>query len=263
MKLKHTIVAGLVLTGMSLFAGSSERNKESKNFFDTNPGLSFRGVKAERTILDRNAKTSFSGKEWDEAQVSGGGFFLNFGIHFLPATYLNPYYFEGFDPRYGMGFDFEFGNYFRFAKIQDGKMGVGMRFTWMSFSYASARIDEDKYWAAEGAFIKFGPQFSYAIDDKMGVDAFYEFCPLHFATQFGAIDDPINAEDVGESRTFYGVSHEVGAIFHYKVFSLGLGYRMGRIKDFAYVYDGETDLDELYPAKSSINNFRITFGFRF
>lgn len=262
MKLKHTIVAGLVLTGMSLFAELPELNK-SKNFFDTNPGLCFRGVDAHKSILDRNAKTSFSGKEWDEAEVSGGGLFINFGIHLPSSTFMDIYGSGLID--FGLGYDFEFGSFFRFAKIQDGKMGVGLRATWLSGSYSKAyeELFEQNYHNVQLSLVRVGPEFSFAIDDKMGVDAFYTI-GASFSDVWTAIDDPTEDKDIGVNWGYWGITHELGAAFHYKVYSVGLGYRFGKVKNFSYIYDGEQkDKDARDDEKRSINNFRVTIGFRF
>ncbi|MBL7932608.1 MAG: hypothetical protein JNL60_11940 [Bacteroidia bacterium] len=266
MNLKHTIIAGLLLTGMSLFAGGSkfvlEGNKS--DFFKTKPGLNFH-QKADSKQPQSFAKSSFSGKEWDEAEVSGGGLFLNFGIHLPSRYFLNPYYSTG-DPKYKLGFDFEFGNYFRFAKIQDGKMGVGLRVTWLSLSYAKMVDVNDIYRVVQISALRVGPQFGYAITEDMGADVYYQW-GYNFTDQFGDIYSPGQAKNVGENTVFTGGSHEVGAAFHFRVFSIGFGYRFGNLTLRSYVYDGK-EADSfaytfLQDRKYSVNNFRITLGFKF
>lgn len=267
MKLKHTLIAGLFLSGISLFAGEPLLIKTDKGneFLNTKPELAFKKKSSLKDAFKLNKSAAFSGKEWDEAEVTGSGLFLNFGIHFPSSKFLNPYYESG-DPKYKLGFDFELGSYFRFVKIQDGKMGIGLRVTWLSAGYSTKKDEDDVYRALQLSALRLGPQFSYAIDDHMGFDVFYQW-GYNFTNQFGSIDSPGNSKKIGENAVFTGGSHEVGAAFHYKVFSLGFGYRFGSLTLRSYIYDGKSADSEtikiLAEKKFPVNNFRITLGFRF
>lgn len=265
MTTKQTLVAALLFSGASLFAGEpfSIKNEKGNEFLSTKPQLTFRKNVEQKSPFALINKTSFSGKEWDEAEVSGGGLFINFGIHFLSSSFLNPEFKSATDPRFKLGFDFEFGNFFRFAKVNDDKVGIGMRATWLSVSYAKAIKDKDVFRVAQIRLVHLGPQVAIAIDDKMGVDLFYQF-GFNLTDNFGSIYSPGNNKTVGASWTFVGLSQEIGAAFHYKVFSLGMGYRFGSLNNTVYVYDGERRPSEyLYDKKCSVNNFRITLGFKF
>jgi hypothetical protein len=215
---------------------------------------------AGRGFLKTKSSFSGSGKDWDHSEVSGSGLFIHLGIFFPPSSYMNPY---GLENSYGTGYDFEVGNYFRFIKIKDGLMGLGLRATWLSVSYASYTEGEDVWRVAQISPLRLGPQFSFALTETMGFDVFYQI-GFNLSEQFGAIDDPNNAEDIGFSITHTGITHEVGAAFHYKVFCLGFGYRMGMVKNIGIVIDGEKLDDEwLDDEKSSTSNFHVTFGLRF
>ena len=264
MNTSKMIIAGLLLTGLSLSADESfqlkkEGSEESSQAFK----LNFRKKQSPFKLLKvkESRMLSSSAKDWDEAEVTGSGLFINFGIHFPSKKFLNPYEFSyPIVPQYKIGFDFELGNFFRFAKIAEGKFGIGMRVTWLSLSYTAAKIDKDIYRVVQISPLRLGPQFSMAINETMGLDVFYGI-GFNFTQSFGTIDDPTNSVDVGYGRTYLGASHEVGAAFHYKVFSLGLGYRFGRLANVLNVYDGEEyDNDNV---RSSVGNFRITLGFRF
>lgn len=264
MTTKQTLVAALFFSGVSLFAGKpfSIKNDRGNEFLSTKPQLTFRKTADQKSPFNIVNKTSFSGKEWDESEVSGGGFFINFGVHFMSKSFLNPEYESG-DPRFKTGFDFEFGNFFRFAKVNEDRVGIGMRATWLSLSYAKMKDEKDIYRAAQIRLVHLGPQVAIAIDDKMGVDVFYQV-GFNLTNNFGSIDSPGNNKTIGASSTYMGVSQEFGAAFHYKVFSLGLGYRFGALKNTLNVYDGETlDSDFLDDKKNSVNNFRVTLGFKF
>jgi hypothetical protein len=142
-------------------------------------------------------------------------------------------------------------------------MGIGLRATWLSLTYSKYVDDKDIYRALQIRPIHLGPQFSYAISEVMGFDVFYQL-GYNLTEQFGSIDDPIEKKNKGASWTYTGVSHEIGAAFHYKVFCLGLGYRMGKLNNISFIYDGKDYSDiGLDDEKSSINTFRVTVGFRF
>jgi hypothetical protein len=265
MKNTKNLIAAIFLTGGSMLAAEPllVGNDAGNEFLKTKPQLTFK-KKALKHFSILNRSSSGSGKDWDEAEVTGGGFFINLGIFFPPQNYLNPYRGLFNDTKYGLGIDLDLGSYFRFAKIEDGMMGIGLRLSWLSLSYAARNDGSDRYRSLQIKPIQVGPQISVAINEEMGVDAFYQF-GYNVSEVFGAIDDPTKAKDVGESWTFMGFSNEIGAAFHYKIFSFGLGYRFGKLRPVSYVYDGksEPDVVEFFNAKASVNTFRICLGVRF
>ncbi|PBQ30791.1 hypothetical protein CNR22_03035 [Sphingobacteriaceae bacterium] len=230
----------------------------------SNSSFIFKNRTQPRNILKlkTSAFSSSSARDWEEAEVTGGGLFLNFGLHFPSKKFLNPYYESG-DATYKIGFDFEFGNYFRFAKLADDKVGIGLRATWLSLSYTAMSIDGDRFRAAQISPLRVGPQVGVAINETMGVDLFYQI-GFNLTDEFGALEsnDPTTTEKIGFNSIYTGVSHEVGAAYHFKVFSVGLGYRFGRLTNISRIYDG-TDIDEDTDEKYSVGNFRATLGFKF
>lgn len=263
--MKKTLLSALLLSGVSLFAGEPSLIKLDKGneFLKEGNTLSFRKAEPKRNILKlKETRFSGSGKEWDEAEVTGGGLFINFGLVFPPTSYVNNDYDSDTDPKYGLGFNFELGNYFRFAKIADGKFGVGLRATWLSFGYAKTTLENDIFRVAEMSFLRVGPQFGVGLNEKMGLDFFYQL-GYNLTVQFADIDIP-GQESIGVSSSYQGLSHEIGAAFHYQVFSVGLGYRFGKLNNILNIVDGE-DLGELFldDEKSSVNSLRITLGFKF
>lgn len=256
------MIAALLISGMAMNA------KETLQFntgdaSSSNSGFISRNSSPRNILkLKKSAFSSSSARDWEEAEVTGSGLFLNFGLHFPSKTFLNPY-FESGDPTYKLGFDFEFGNYFRFAKLADDKVGIGLRATWLSLSYTAMNDGNDRYRAAQISPLRVGPQVGFAVNETMGVDLFYQI-GFNLTDQFGSIEsvDPTSTKDVGFNTIFTGVSHEIGVAYHLKVFSLGLGYRFGKLNMISYVYDGET-YDEDTDEKYSVSNFRVTLGFKF
>jgi hypothetical protein len=269
--MKKTVLSALLLSGVSLFAGEPSLIKLDKGneFLKEGNTLSFRKAEPKRNILKlKETRFSGSGKDWDEAEVTGGGLFINFGVHFVSDDYMNVDGLLNEFWDYKVGYDFEFGNYFRLAKLQDGLMGLGLRVTWLSASYTGASGDDQlgtkPLHTLELCPLKVGPQFGFAINEMMGVDAFYQL-GYNFTSVITSTDGLADNEDIGIYWGYQGLSHEIGAAFHYKKISLGLGYRMGKVKNFQYTYDGETYTDKLYldEDKRSVNNFRITLGLKF
>src|SRR4051812_7263845 len=130
---------------------------------------------------------------------------------------MNPY---GSQYQYGTGIDLEFGNYYRLLKMNDGAMGLGLRLTWLSVSYAAMDVGSDRWRVAQISPFRLGPQFSFALNETMGIDVFYQL-GFNLSEEFGAIDDPVEKKDIGYSITYMGLSQEIGAAFHYKIFCLG------------------------------------------
>ncbi len=263
MNMKKTLISALLITAVNLFAADPIlKLKQSNHFFETTPELFEKrsAIKASPLKLNKTALFSGSGKEWGEAEVTGSGLFLNLGLFFPGINYLNPYQFT---PSYGLGFNFEIGSFFRFIKFGEGKIGLGLRASWLDFSYANFTDEKDIYRSLQIQPIHLGPQFSIAFNETMGLDAFLTI-GYNVTTEFGSIDDPNEKKNVGESITYMGWSNEVGAAFHYKMFSLGFGYRSGNLNMVSYVYDGEEADPEYLPEfRFPVNNFRVTFGFRF
>ncbi len=175
--MKKTLLTAALISGLSLFAGEPSLIKidRGNEFLTENQGLTFRKAQPERNLLKlKQTRFSGSGKEWDEAEVTGSGLYINFGLFFPSTSYVNNDYDSEVDPTFKLGFNLEFGNYFRFAKIADGKFGIGLRATWLSFGYTKTTLDNDIFRVAEMSFLRVGPQFGIGLNEKMGIDVFYQ-----------------------------------------------------------------------------------------
>ena len=271
MKITKVLVAALLLSGITMSANEplllkSDGTGESSS----SKTLNFKKKHQSRDLFKLSTSRllhSSSARDWDEAEVNGGGLFINFGIHFPSSKFLNPYYGTFLTPyqsdaaRYKLGFDFEIGNYFRFAKIADGKVGIGLRATWLSLSYTAMTDNKDIYRALQISALRVGPQAGFAINESMGVDVYYQI-GYNFTDMFASINDPINGGNYGVNATYQGLSHEIGAAFHFRVFSVGMGYRFGKLTNTTLVSNGK-DEDADTKEKYSVGNFRITLGFKF
>ena len=122
---------------------------------------------------------------------------------------------------------------------------------------------DDIYRTAQICPVKLGPQVGVAINEVMGVDVFYQ-AGFNLTEEFASVYDQSSQGRIGGSATYMGISHELGGVFHYKVYSLGLGVRFGKLTNQFNYYDGDLLDDEyLDKEKKSIANFRITLGFKF
>lgn len=278
--MKKTLLTALLISGLAVIAG-----EPSAILDDNGNQLSFRKSQPKRTIIKINqSRFSGSGKEWDEAEVTGSGLFLNFGLFSPSATYLDdedgdPTLFLGTDyltekPKFNLGFNFEIGNYFRFAKIADGKFGIGLRASWLSgcFNKATSESTVNKgstgnvYRVAQFSPVRVGPQFGIGLTEEMGLDVFYQF-GWDYSVLIADIDNPLNpTENVGASVVYAGIANEIGAAFHYKVFTLNIGYWFGKVTAFSYIVDGKdpVEFNQDYDiGKNSINGLKVNLGFKF
>ena len=98
-------------------------------------------------------------------------------------------------------------------------------------------------------FLEFGPSFTYALNDDMGLDVYYQLKPT-FMTGIYTND----LDDGGYAGA--GLTHAAGVGFRYKAFALALEPNFGRMK----VIDiDSSDLE----SKVNTSNFKIKLGFKF
>lgn len=247
--MKQTLITALLLAGANLFAGTPMlvKNDAGNEFFKKKPQLSFEKKSTKKHLKLNRAIFSGSSREWDESEMTSSGLFLNIGLMLPSSKYLNPY---GITPNFKLGYDFELGNFFRFAKIS--QLGIGLRATWLSLDYSSFK-DEETYHSAYGSILRVGPQVSIALSEVMAVDVFYQFGYSYSLTWFTFADKDYNS-------SFLGFSHEIGAAFRFKVFSLGVGYRLGKLTNVDNSLGSDfVDKDKKY----AVNGLRILLGFKF
>jgi hypothetical protein len=184
----------------------------------------------------------------------GGGFRLNF--HFgLPGSLYgadelaDKEYWKKIKPSLTMGL--ELGHKFTFTKFADDKLSFGMMVDWIDFNFG--RTVEFNAAAAfvNVGFLEFGPSFTYALNDKIGFDAYYQLKPTVFSRVFAVAQRARTTASVGT-----GFSHAVGIGFRYSLFSVALEPNFGSIQIT------NTDADNLV-TRANTTNFRILLGFKF
>ena len=110
----------------------------------------------------------------------------------------------------------------------------------------------------EITFLSFGPIGTYAINDNVALDAYYNLRPTGFGSRL-ILKSPSGSS--GDETYYYygfGISNALGVAFRYKALNIGLEYVFGSIKSDG-TYSGPNDL-KLESQKIVNNNFRILLG---
>jgi len=189
-------------------------------------------------VLSRSNSSAGAGGD-----VQDGGLFVNVGVFLPSSSFMNPFY--GFLPKlFKFGYDAEFGHYFKLLKVS--KFSVGVRLTWLSAGYTSYS-DINTVNCLYASPIRVGAQGMYAINEKMAVNLFY---------QLGANYTIILSD--GKNYSYLGLTHEIGGGFQWRIFNIGLGYRLGNLKNI-HNSNGSAKDDFSW----STNNFRIYLGLKF
>ena len=156
-------------------------------------------------------------------------------------------------------FGFEVGNKFTISRFSEDKMSVGVLVDWLGFNYGSTTVDngedededadlvESKRAIFNFNFLEVGPSFTYAVNDDIGVDLYYQIKPTLLIPTFSFGGET----DAGDPSI--GVSHAVGLGIRYSVFALSLEPNFGSVN----VFDEEGEI------KTNATHFRINLGFKF
>lgn len=245
MKIKSTIIA-LAISMAAAFSATASGDLTNSGFLQQAGGV-VRQKKAQATnILHVNSSlfaASSSRREWTTDRMNKSGLFINVSL-FLPSKkFLNPHYSSG-DPRLNPGYDVELGNYFKFARISS--LSIGLRATWISLGFTTYHNFED-IGVVSVSLLRAGPQAAFALNEKMGIDLFYQV-----GANYTIVLDTYGSDL--ETTSFLGATHEIGAGFRYRVFNAGLGFRLGKLINL----DDTRDM-----SKYSIANLRLILGFKF
>jgi len=228
MKNKKLILITLLIAGISAFAGTTSAVSNGEFLKEATAkkktGKNILGVNASSLLSRSNSGLpGLSG-------ITGGGVFINAGLFFPSSSYLG---IGGFS----MGYDVEWGHYFKLVKVS--QFSIGIRATWISASYTKF----DNFItlnAVSASLLRPGIQGMYAIKDHIAVNLFYQL----------GFDYTRITESGGNS--FIGLTHEIGAGIQWRILNLGFGYRFGSLKN--------TESGD--PASYSINNFRVYLGIK-
>jgi hypothetical protein len=220
-----------------------------------------------------------SGTSFAQKTVTDDGFYFNVGGFSPSYKYLVPLSLENedlekpdeTDELYNLGPHFEIGNLFKVADVDSHAFHI--KVSWLDANLSKATYDWNfldtevtkEIYAVQGSALKLGPNFTYAINDKMGVDAYYQIAPV-----FSFWYDDTNYDDIYESydedqREQYaiGVLHTTGLSFRYDKIVAGFNLNFGSAKDF----DAEKKMDtfggKVESYKYRMNSFRFYVGMKF
>ncbi len=237
--MKKLLIAGIIAAGMPVLAGNPGTFSEATK---NQPSL-FSKPARENILKLRPSVFTKSAMGEEDREAHGPGLFINVGLFMPGEDYQDPFYAYG-PERYKTGYTFEIGNYFRFFHTE--RFGVGLRASWIQLGYTTHQDTSWSHGNAWGSPVRLGPQFSYAINDVMGVDAFYQLGAQYHMDWYG-----------GENMSFLGVSHEVGAAFRFTMFTAGFGYKFGKTVNIDNS-DPNYPLDDVFTY--SVNSFRVFLG---
>jgi hypothetical protein len=144
--------------------------------------------------------------------------------------------------------------------------GLGLMVNWADISVA-ARAGSDYLgdWGrsvVDMSFLEVGPIGTYALSDKVALDAYYNLRPTAMATVFLRTFPSGGSDDVQTTYSGFGFTHALGAALRYNIFNFGMEYVMGGI-DCAGETKVGVNTTTLDNEKRNLNSFRILLGVKF
>jgi hypothetical protein len=159
------------------------------------------------------------------------------------------------DYKYGISYGLQVGSQWYFYKPES--VGIGLMVNWIDATFTSKTVTtsmgELERATLDLGLLEFGPVFTYAIDDPMAIDLYYNFRPtiLSNTYQFGTEDR--------EGYGGFGVTHAFGLGFRFNILYVGGEYVTGNAK----VSQDTTDEDIWMDEKVKADCFRILVGVKF
>jgi hypothetical protein len=156
----------------------------------------------------------------------------------------------------GTMFGIQIGN--RWYVHNDGTIGVSIMANWLDATYSQKSYSNDiKRGVLEVALLEVGPGFTYAINDDVAFDIYYNLRPTVMSSI--AVDNDNN----GLGAAGFGITHALGAAIRYKVLYFGAEYVNGKTKG-KYVEVGDAAIPSgLEDGKLTVNHMRLLIGFKF
>ena len=193
------------------------------------------------------------------------GFSLKFSFGFPPSQYG----FDGDLPvpdgvelsnTYGL----EIGNQWYF--YNENNIGIGLDINWFDVSYGKANIsdfalgDLDRI-TIEGSFLEFGPVATFAINDFLALEGYYNLRPSYMITYYYETSFNMwNAEDYVLLRDF-SFLHGLGFGVRLKFIYVGYEYTMGNLD--GKIDAGGEDAVDFGKQKMDAANSKLIIGFQF
>lgn len=178
---------------------------------------------------------------------------------------------------YGALFGVKLGNRWYFSPQE--KFGFGLMVNWFDFAMA-LNTGTDTYndgfgnsgssdWGRSTmdiSFFELGPIGTYAINDDMAIDGYYNLRPTVLATA-SVLTYSNSTTDYTTAYGGFGFTNALGTAFRWKVLSVGIEYVMGSVtaKGTATVpdFNGGTKTVDLDDQKLKSNSVRILLGVKF
>jgi hypothetical protein len=195
------------------------------------------------------------------------GFSLKFSFGFPPSQYG----FDGDLPipeglQLSNTYGLELGNQWYF--YTENNIGIGLDINWIEVSYGKANIsdfilgDIDMV-TIEGSLLEFGPVGTFAINDILALEAYYNLRPSYMATYYYETSFNMwNAEDYVLLRDF-SFLHGLGVGVRLKFIYVGFEYTMGNL-DGKIDAGGEfEDAVDFGKQKMDAANSKLIVGFQF
>ncbi|AZQ61446.1 hypothetical protein EI427_04160 [Flammeovirga pectinis] len=199
--------------------------------------LSAQEVKGQDVISQASKKNN---------KILKNGFSLKFNFGFPTSDYLAASY-DGEDlggsVELNTTLGIQFGN--QWYVYRGGNFGIAINANWLDVSYSTSKDTDPTLYVVDLALVEIGPLVSYAINNDMGFDAFYNLRPNNIW---------VGSEDVEDVETAFGMSHSVGVGFRYKVLYLGVESNFGKLTLQNF------DIDDV---QLSTNQTKLTLGFKF
>lgn len=156
-----------------------------------------------------------------------------------------------FGPSYGL----QIGNQWYFSPKEN--YGFGLMVNWFDVTFTRKKTDiagaEFDRASTDYSLLEFGPVGTYALNEEMAVDGYYNLRPTIMATAY-----QLEGEDA-EGYGGFGITHAFGAGFRYNVLYFGLEYVLGSVK----VSQDSTDPEVFKDEKINVNCLRILLGIKF
>ena len=190
------------------------------------------------------------------------GFNLKFSFGFPPSQY-------GFDddlPEVGdlsleTTFGIEIGNQWYLHDSEH--FGIGLDINWFDIVYGKSKtnnllLGSINRITLEGSFIEFGPVATYAINDLIAIEGYYNLRPTYMVTYYWQ-----NSDDSILIRNF-GFLHGIGIGFRLKFFYIGYESTFGNVDGGVRGYGEYEDVELLYDKQRlGGSNSKLIVGFQF
>ena len=164
-----------------------------------------------------------SDKDWKKTMP------LDNGAHLLfTASSLSDMQFDETKSLLGL----DWGNTFNVYKLDGVDLALGIRVSWIDVNFRSQTIDlgfgseELTNYTAIASFFGIGPNVTYKVQEKIGVEAYFKVKPVLYVNWSETSDD-LSTSDVSEAG--FGTTNAFGIAGRYDVFTLGVEFGGGTI----------------------------------